>query len=406
MHKKILVMGCVALLLLTACGKQNGEQDSTSSTSSTKQVSKRDNLRKTAVETNTGNAKLPSITADSAGKALGSWTANYVSVDSANKTAFVKTNDNQGAVTTFSEATGYAMLLSVAAKQRGQDNGIMFERFYNYYKQHESATASPLMAWRQTERNGQMTSDSSEQNDATDADLDIAYALIQQGKLTGNQQYTKSARAIINALKTQCFNVHTYMPKLGNWATNATNQHYVRTSDLIPYYYQAFAKLTGDSFWTKASAQAYKVLQLAANAKTGLVPDFVVVTGDAKNVRVADIAAGTVEGVSDPTYAYNACRVPWRLANDYVATNNQIDRRILTKIVTFMQSQSKVYAGYTVDGQATQAYTDPAFTNPLWFAAKVLGNESAAGKFGVGTNGKYFADTLSVLMQTPIHNVK
>ena len=85
----------------------------------------------------------------------------------------------------------------------------------------------------------------------------------------------------------------------------------MRTSDTLPQQFQAFYELTKDKQWlTIRDNMLSKLEAISADNKTGLIPDFIWVEGD--KIRAAD--ADTVESANDGYYSYNACRLPYNLA--------------------------------------------------------------------------------------------
>lgn len=294
---------------------------------------------------------------------------------------YVKSNNGQGATKAVSEGQGYGMLATVLAAKKGANTHTTFNQFYRYYRAHRISSSNPLMEWEQTKRSGKMTSTGSEKNSATDGDLDIAYSLILADKKWGSKttNYKAAAKNILKAIKKNEINKTTYLPKMGNWATSSYDQSKLRTSDLTTGYFKTFATYTKDSFWTKvASHSQTAVKKLSARHKTGLFPDFIKATGS--SIKLAAVSAYQIEGASDDQYGYNACRVPWRLAQTYKIKKDSTTKKALKKQLTFFSKRSKVTAVYTLGGKAVNSYVNTAFTAPVNFAAKTLKQKSLQTK--------------------------
>lgn len=283
-----------------------------------------------------------------------------------------------GTVQTLSEAQGYGMLITVLAAKQGFADQKTFDQLTRYYLAHRISRTNPLMAWRQTQRGGQMVSTAAEKTSATDGDLDIAYALIladEHWHSRGDLNYGQLAKQLIRAIKRQEINAVTQLPKVGNWATAAKTRNLVRPSDLITAYFRKFASYTGDGSWTRVAQHSQTTLQaLSRQHATGLMADFVTVSGPSR--RLGTVRAQQVASVHDDQYGFNACRVPWRVAYDYQLSQSQISRQVVQKMLRFFAKQSQIKAGYTLTGKPTEKYANQAFSAPVAYAAQVVGDQA------------------------------
>lgn len=316
---------------------------------------------------------------------------------------YVQTNDGHGASRVYSEGQGYGMLASVLAAKRGVKTHTTFNQLYRYYRAHRVSKANPLMQWQQIKRQGKLTSVGSERNSATDGDLDIAYALILADKQWGSRKvnYRQAARQLLVAIQRSEINPTTHLPMMGNWATTANDQRKLRTADLMTGYFRAFAKVSQKAKWTRTANQSQKMVKkLSAQHKTGLFPDFTYVTG--KHLTRRSVRPNTIESATDNQVGYNACRVPWRLAQTYRLTHDATTKRALTKQLNFFQRRSKVTAVYTLGGRAVYTYQNAAFTAPVVTAARVLKRSTLQRKFAKQLPAKiqkhdYYSATLQMI---------
>ncbi|WP_234005645.1 glycosyl hydrolase family 8 [Lactobacillus sp. CBA3606] len=327
------------------------------------------------------------------------WCAAYLS--GSNKQQFVKTNDSKGALKTVSEAQGYGMLATILAAQQGARNQATFNRLYHYYQAHQISAKNPLMMWEQQQRNGQMNSVSTEQNSATDGDLDIAYALILADKKWGStakNNYRQAANQLLAAIQAHEMNPTTYLPRLGSWATGTDSANLVRTSDLMTTHFKLFATFTKATFWQHAATNSQRAIaKLSARTTTGLFPDMITISG--ANLTMTAVTSNHAE---DNQYAYNACRVPWRLAATYATDHDAISKQALQKMLTFFANQSQIKAVYQLDGTVVGNYQSVAFKAPIAYAAQVMRNATLTKKIGATLTNKinsndYYATTLQVL---------
>jgi len=317
---------------------------------------------------------------------------------------YVKTNSGSGTTTALSEGQGYGMLAAVLAAKKGVNTRTTFNRMYKYYRAHRVSSKVPLMQWQQTKRNGKMTSVGQQKNSATDGDLDIAYALILADKKWGSKKvnYKAAAKKLIKAIKQKEINQTTYLPKMGNWATNSYDVSKLRTADLMTGYFKTFAKYTKDSTWTKVATRSQTaVKKLSARHKTGLFPDFIFATG--KSIKLKAVKPYTIESGTDNQVGYNACRVPWRLAQTYKLKKDSITKKALNKQLKFYNQKKKILAGYTLGGKAVNNYANTAFTAPVNFGAKVMKKTSLKNKSAKQLpksieKKNYFSATLQVVI--------
>ena len=75
-------------------------------------------------------------------------------------------------------------------------------------------------------------------------------------------------------------------------------------------------------------------------------------------------------------YYWNACRIPWRLASDYVTSGDARSKGIAGKLLDFFQSAtggdpSRMQAGYKLDGTGLSSYAAAAFIGPATAGALV-----------------------------------
>jgi hypothetical protein len=105
---------------------------------------------------------------------------------------------------------------------------------------------------------------------------------------------------------------------------------------------------------------------------TGLLPDFVITQGS--NPKPAP--SNYLESTTDGEYAYNACRVPWRLAADFIMSGDQRALLALNKMNRWVRTHSggkpeKILDGNKLSGSkgSQQAGPSMAFVAPFALAA-------------------------------------
>ncbi|MDB5023076.1 MAG: beta-glucanase [Mucilaginibacter sp.] len=251
-----------------------------------------------------------------------------------------------------SEGQGYGMLISVQMAGADPSAKSIYDGLYHYYKAHPGNHPF-LMAWAQN-RNCRDVDKSS----AADGDMDIAYSLLlanTQWGSKGNINYLKEANNLIGAIMQYEINPQTYSVLLSDAIEYDSKDYYdTRSSDFMPDHFKAFSRATHDYRWTKVTNLNYRlfsILQKKSSPDAGLIPDFIVHLDKKAQPAPPDF----LESPYDGYYNYNACRVPWRIATDYLLTGDKRSKIIVGKINSWIRGTTKnkpdnISAGYTLAG--------------------------------------------------------
>ncbi|HOS84367.1 MAG: Endoglucanase A precursor [Bacteroidetes bacterium ADurb.Bin217] len=243
--------------------------------------------------------------------------------------------------TTVSEGIAYGMLISAYMGDKQ-----LFDKLVNYYKSR--CNSNGMMNWIYID----CESGDNKKNGATDADIDIACALLVAAKQwPGEPRYKQLASAVIDSLQVHNFVVCNgeIIQRPGDefGGCNCTNPSYYS-----PAYYKLFAtikKAEGNmaaySFWEKAYFDVYSTLLKNAHPITGLVYAWTNFEGkDPSDCYYEVSGSGTYN-----SYQYDACRTPWRITMDYVWFGNEQAHDYLQRISRFVQAP--VYAQYDEKGR-------------------------------------------------------
>ncbi|MEJ2033699.1 MAG: glycosyl hydrolase family 8 [Deltaproteobacteria bacterium] len=333
---------------------------------------------------------------DEAAKAFyDDWKARYLKNDCGSNQYYTWFDSNQGknnAATdtiSVSEGQGYGMI--IVAYMAGYDRNAKkyFDGLYSFYKAHRSKTAgSVLMAWNQVVgcHDAPETGTSNGNDSATDADMDIAYALLladRQWGSGGAVNYLSEAQKIIKDIMHYDINPFTRAPKLGNWAFPEDHEYFAtRSSDLIMDHFRAFQNISGDKKWGAVIDKCYYLIermQKKFSPRTGLLPDFIVNT----NGLPGPAGPNLLESAYDGSYYLNACRTPWRIATDYLVSGDIRAKRALDRINSWFRNTTKgnpelIKAGYHLSGENLPGndYMSAEFVAPLAVSAMVdAGNQ-------------------------------
>ena len=302
------------------------------------------------------------------------WKARYIKPGCTAGTFRIKTSPSTGAYTV-SEGHGYAMLVLVIMHGHDAQAQQVYDGLFRYFRAHASNNNHQLMAWAQNASCANVDGADS----ATDGDLDIAYSLLladKQWGSTGTIDYKAEATAMIAAILAS--DVHPANTILvGDWS-GAGDSHYTgtRPSDFMLGHFKAFAAGTSVARWTSVVDKTYAIIAYIQGhqaAQSGLLPDFVV---NATGNTPAPAPGNWLEGGSDGRYAYNSCRVPWRIATDYLMSCDPRAQTAARKINTWVRgatgdNPANVKDGYNLNGSATGSDPDLCFVAPFGVSAMV-----------------------------------
>lgn len=282
------------------------------------------------------------------------WKERYISTNCNNGQYFVLFGtDKPSTKQCVSEGQGYGMM--IVALMAGYDRKAQatYDGLYRYYKAHPSKRSAKLMAWAQN-KNCKDISGSS----ATDGDMDIAYSLLLADKQWGSKgdiDYLSEARAMMGEIMKQEINPKTLSVMLSNSIEHDSKDYFdMRSSDFMPAHFKEFRYVTGDAKWDKAVDRNYslfKLIQTKFSPDAGLLPDFILHT----NGKPIPAKGKYLESVYDGSYNYNACRVPWRIATDYILYGDMRSKAIADKINTWIRGTTNgkpdnISAGYSLQG--------------------------------------------------------
>lgn len=296
------------------------------------------------------------------------WRRDYV-VKYEDDESFINTTPRTHKTMALSEGQGYGMYINVLAAENGWGKEKNFERLNNFYLAHReriAKTTTGLMSWRMIEKRGKWKVD---KNSATDGDLFIAEALLKASKIWHNEQFKDEARTLMNDILRYEYNPQTNTLTVGNWA-NSKSKFYnlMRTSDVMPEFFDDFYQETGDRRWLLIKKTMLKRLnQLSHQHNSGLVPDFAWVSkSNAKPVK-----ANAVATKYDGDFSANACRVPMMLAQ----SNDPLAKKTLKRMMKFFSKQSTLTAGFTLEGKPLNKYQSASFSAPIFNAVSFNSNQ-------------------------------
>ena len=258
----------------------------------------------------------------------------------------------RGGVTT-SEGQSYALLRAV-----WMDDRVTFETVWRWTAGHLQGGGSPFASlWS----NGMIA----DHNSATDADSDIALALLFAARRFHDPGLHEQALTVLAALwqddviAIDGMNVVT----AGSWATRqATPGPVINPSYFAPYAYRAFALEDPAHPWATLIDSSYRLLDACSNAvldgtrAIGLPPNWCAISRASGRI----VSFPTIANADD--YGYDAFRVMWRVALDEL-WNDEPRARAYLEGSTFLRAQwtsrHRLDPVYAHDGGVVGSYDDP-----------------------------------------------
>ncbi|HSQ42434.1 MAG TPA: glycosyl hydrolase family 8 [Fibrobacteraceae bacterium] len=283
------------------------------------------------------------------------WYSNYYS-ESGNY-ARIKFDDT---TYTVSEGIGYGMLILVYFSDASDDYQSQFNKLWAYYQAHENGNG--VMNWKIQGFNSTVG-----ENGATDAEEDVALALIMAYYQWGDATYLSAAKTLIAAIRNNEVD-GSYIMKPGDAWDSYKNPGYS-----APAAYELFKTVDdgNSSFWSSVITANYSLYAANSYSSTGLISDWCDNSGNAVQGNSA------VSGV----FYYDASRGPWRLATAYSWFGHSSAKSENDALASWVKSNMTVYkikAGYYQSGTVYESgYSTPAFIGP--FGCSMMSNSNNQG---------------------------
>ena len=274
-----------------------------------------------------------------------------------------RTLDPQLGNITTSEGQSYTMMRAVWS-----DDLATFTSSWQWTKDNLQRPDS-LMSWKFGERpDGSygIQTDVGGQNTASDADSDIAFALLMAYSRWKQDVFLYDALPIIDSIwEKEVVEVDGAPVLVANDLERIkAGEVLVNPSYFSPYAYRVFARVDPDADhdWAALVDNSYAVLQdlaqdpLDVDRAAGLTPDWVFI----------DRETGEPSAVSDTlttNFSYDALRLPWRLALDLRWHDEPRARELLEQHSVLAEqwtADRQLVAGYRHDGTPAVDYEAPA----------------------------------------------
>jgi endo-1,4-beta-D-glucanase Y len=266
-----------------------------------------------------GCTKVPGASGKYLTQMYNKWKSTFVT-GTGNSTKVIRPENGNDTV---SEGIGYGMLIAVYVGDH-----TLFDGLWGYA---QTQMSGGLMNWCIPAGGG---SCSASGGSATDADEDMAFALIQAGKRWGGT-YASAASTMISAIWSKDIDGSSKIPtggsNYGSTSSKPTNPSY-----FAPAFYKAFASVDAGHDWNGVATASYSALSsIAAKAsKAGLVPAWC-------GSNCTSVSSNG--GADDSVYQYDAHRVPWRFGIDACWNSATTGK-------TFLMNNASFFAGVAQTG--------------------------------------------------------
>jgi endo-1,4-beta-D-glucanase Y len=321
-----------------------------------------------------------------------SYKVNYVEPSSG------RTLDKQRDNVTTSEGESYTMLRAVF-----QDDKATFDQSWNFTKnnlQHKNDHLFGYLYGKRSDGSYGLLSDKGGDNSASDADSDIALALVLGYQRWQQSGYLEQSKQVMNDIWKQEVVTIQNRPVLtaDNLEHRSTTTVVVNPSYFSPYASKIFAGVDQGHDWKALSDNSYDVLKasMASNLDTapskGLPPDWIMI--DRTSGAITPALAGNLTS----NFGYDALRVPWRLGLDYEWNKDPRDKQVLQKM-SFLQDEwaanHSVKATYSHDGKTVQNYESPAMYGGAMGYFATVSPDTAEQVYKTKLESLYSTDTQS-----------
>ncbi|HSQ41501.1 MAG TPA: glycosyl hydrolase family 8 [Fibrobacteraceae bacterium] len=289
---------------------------------------------------------------------------------------------------TVSEGIGYGMLILVAM----DPEATRFSRLWNYYQNFLDGNS--LMRWKVY---GFETAELS--GSASDADLDVATALLLGYAKWNNADFLSAAQSLIrnildgevNHTNGELVSDSLWLEPGDSWGQKnmVYNPGYIATGPMFLF------SSVDTALWTNIRTQNYTLIQNCQNAYTGTVADWCTVSGAQSGSRSHD-------------YGLEAIRMPWRLALDYYWTGSSdakdVNKLFADYILNLAGSDlDNLSSGYTWEGEAASSGTASTIYMGSYCLAMAQDDsrqsilDDCFGRLLEGTATSYYIQTLQLL---------
>ncbi|MCI0530970.1 MAG: glycosyl hydrolase family 8 [candidate division Zixibacteria bacterium] len=245
---------------------------------------------------------------------------------------------------TTSEGQGYAMLRSVWSNDRSTFNSV-----WNWTRQNLQVREDKLFAWKWK---GRILS----AHAATDADTDIALALILAARRFSEPAFQKEALEILDSIwNKEILKIgRRFYVTAGDWAAQEEYPT-IHVAYLAPYAYELFASVDSRHPWKLLVDSSYEILHwIYFEKKLPLPPEIIFIDKQTGQLYLQHPQTGT-----SSLFSYDAFPIFWRVALDaswFGRGERPLRRQMLAFFQTEWKAKRKFLDRYSLSGQPLSKY--------------------------------------------------
>ena len=286
-----------------------------------------------------------------------------------------------------SEGQGYGMLFAVAAGDKPR-----FDALWRW-TQRTLQRQDGLFSWRFTpcEANNRQCVD--DNNNASDGDILIAWALLRASRAWDNTTYKQQALTIIHALQNKLIREYYGYTVLLPAEHGFEKPERVQLN-LSYWLFPAFAdfqQLTKDNVWSTLNDDGERLLSQASQNKSGLASDWMWLSEQGISAQ----------GSMNQHYGYNACRVPLHLV-----WHKNSDAALLSPYLTFWQQDPVPATIDVVTGDEASYPWSRGMQTVAELVQFTTGQASTAPSFALGKEQDYFSASLILLSEMALMDIR
>ncbi len=250
---------------------------------------------------------------------------------------------------TTSEGQSYALLRAVWMNDRDVFDGV-----WKWTQDHmQYRTDDKLFSWLWY-KNDAGEYELGDPETASDADQDIALALLFAYKNWNDESYLNSAKEIISDIwEKEVVQIGNKYYLASSTNSRRGNKYLINPSYLSPSTYRIFAKVDPKNNWLSLVDSTYSLLySLSDGAKnsTKLPPNWIAIDGKTGDIT----SAREYIDESADIYSYDAFRIMWRIALDAMWYEDPRAIEYLNRMLPFFERELKLerlVSGYSIDGK-------------------------------------------------------
>lgn len=189
-----------------------------------------------------------------------------------------------------------------------------------------------------------------DENSASDADVDIAFALILAQEQWKDCKYLEEAKLITNSIwNNEIKQIGNYLVLMPGVKQASEEKIEINPSYFSPYAFRYFQKYDELHDWSLlVDSSYYYIMESSAKTKTGLPPNWFLIENGLNGEQIV------FENSKRSDFSYDAIRVFARVYLDYLRTGEKRALPVLKKSTFFVEEWKKdktFYTNYQVNGQ-------------------------------------------------------